>query len=99
MYGSVVMSHACGKTFEQYCQDDLLRLAVERALGVIGEAFSKLRAEDPSVFESITEAKKIVGLRNRLIHGYDSVDDEIVWDVVSVDLPPFISKIQTLLSP
>ena len=44
--------------------------------------------DDDSLLEAIPELPRIVGLRNRLIHGYDSVDPELVWDIVKTKIPP-----------
>jgi uncharacterized protein with HEPN domain len=65
----------------------MLRAAVERKLEIIGEAFAKLENAEPAVTEKFPELRKIVGLRNRIIHGYDTVDEELVWDVVKNKLP------------
>jgi uncharacterized protein with HEPN domain len=42
---------------------------------------------------------QIVGLRNRLIHGYDNVDFDILWEIVTKDLPPLIAELEKILSP
>ncbi len=70
------------KDFSDYESDLLLRSGVERQLEIIGEALSKASNEDESIVDSIPELPKIVSLRNRIIHGYDSVDEEIVWDII-----------------
>jgi uncharacterized protein with HEPN domain len=41
---------------------------------------------------------QVVGLRNRLIHGYDSVDFDILWQIVTRDLPPLIATVEEILS-
>jgi uncharacterized protein with HEPN domain len=60
----------------------LLRSAVERQLEIIGEALSRAAEDDKTLIDRIPELPRIVGLRNRIIYGYDSGNDEIVWDVV-----------------
>lgn len=65
-----------------YDETLIVRSAVERQLEIIGEALNRAAAADPNLNEQISELRKVVALRNRLIHGYDAVDDEIVWDVV-----------------
>jgi len=59
---------------------------------------SKLRDCEPAVFAAITEGSAIVGFRNRLIHGYDTVDDAIVWDVVQKKLPTLRTDADRLLA-
>jgi uncharacterized protein with HEPN domain len=62
---------------------------VERQLAIIGEAVRHLQRLDPSL--ALNDAKDIVGMRNRLIHSYDNVDDKLVWQVVRLDLAPLES--------
>jgi uncharacterized protein with HEPN domain len=66
--------------FSEY-QDDLkTKSAVERQLGIIGEAINKLLKIAPEI--KLDSADQIIGLRNRIIHAYDSVDDSIIWVIV-----------------
>ena len=88
---------AAGKNFSDYLADDMLRAAVERKLGIIGEAFAKLEEADPALTENFPELRKIIGMRNRIVHGYDNVDEELVWDVVQNRLPALQQKVEALL--
>ncbi len=87
-----------GKNFPEYEVDEMLRAAVERKLAIIGEAFNQLEAADASVSETFPELRKIVGMRNRIVHGYDSVDEELVWDVVQNRLPLLKKQVEALLA-
>jgi len=60
---------------------------------VVGEACTRLRDRAPDVFERIPSAAQIIGFRNRLIHGYDQVDDAIVWDVISRKMPELLKSL------
>ena len=86
-----------GKNFSDYEADEMLRAAVERKLSVIGEAFNQLETADASVTETFPELRKIVGMRNRIVHGYDSVDEELIWDVVQNRLPLLKQQVDALL--
>ncbi len=86
-----------GKDFLAYETDRMLRSAVERQFEVIGEALTKAAITDASLYQKIPELPKIVGLRNRLIHGYDSVDDEILWDIVQTKLPVLKNQVAAWL--
>ena len=88
---------AAGKNFSDYLADDMFRSAVERKLGIIGEAFAKLEEADPALTENFPELRKIIGMRNRIVHGYDNVDEELVWDVVQNRLPTLRQKVEALL--
>jgi uncharacterized protein with HEPN domain len=61
--------------------DELLDLAIVRLLEVLGEAARRVPAEEQTLMPQIPWAA-VISLRNRLIHGYDSVDLDIVWQVV-----------------
>jgi uncharacterized protein with HEPN domain len=75
-------------SLDTFLGSELLRSAVERQLEIIGEALGIAAKEDDSLLDTIPDLPRIVGLRNRLIHGYDSVDPELVWDVVKTKIPP-----------
>ena len=83
-----------GKEIADYARDAMRRAAVERQLEVIGEAMAQLAKSDAPVAEGISEYRRIVALRNILIHGYADVDDRLVWDVVETKLPCFREKSQ-----
>ena len=85
------------KTFTDFQSDDMMRAAVERKLEIIGEAFVRLEESDPAVTERFPELRKIIGLRNRIIHGYDNVDEELIWDVVQNRLPSLQEQVEALL--
>jgi uncharacterized protein with HEPN domain len=73
----------------------MLLRAVERELEIIGEAINRILKTEPQF--PIPESKKIIALRNRVIHGYDSVDNVLVWAVVINHLPALKSKVEALL--
>jgi len=74
----------------------LLKRAIERNLEIIGEAMSRILKEEPLF--PIENAKRIIGLRNQIIHGYDSVSDENIWGIVINHLPKLKIEISSLLS-
>jgi uncharacterized protein with HEPN domain len=92
-----IASFIAGKTRDDYLQDRQLRRAVERDLEIIGEAMSQLRMLDRTTFERIPEASLIIGMRNRLIHAYANVNDQMVWDAATQDVRTLSRVIQSLL--
>jgi uncharacterized protein with HEPN domain len=68
------------KSYDSYRKNTLLRRAIERNLEIIGEAMSRILKEDQDY--EIVHARRIIGLRNQIIHGYDSVSDENIWGIV-----------------
>ena len=87
-----------GKTFDDYLSDPLLRSGVERQLEIIGEAVGKLSRADPQAAATLTGRRRIIALRNILIHGYASVDDRVIWNILDHDLPVLHAEIRALLA-
>jgi len=83
------------RNFNAYVSNKQLRRSVERELEIIGEAVNKILQLDPNI--PIDNARKIVSLRNHVIHAYDSVNNEIVWGIVINHLPKLKETINTLL--
>ena len=73
------------RNFKKYESSKLLRRAVERELEIIGEATNRILKIDSTI--DISNARRIVDLRNFVIHAYDSVDDVIIWGILIKDLP------------
>lgn len=71
--------------FNDYCLDLKTQSAVERQLGIIGEAVNKFDQLHPEL--SLENARKIIGFRNRLIHAYDAVDSSMIWAILVNHLP------------
>lgn len=71
--------------FSTYQNDLKTKRAVERNLEIIGEAMSRVLKKDSSIVFS--NSRKIVDTRNRIIHGYDTVSDEIMWSITNDHLP------------
>ncbi|MDX9948588.1 MAG: DUF86 domain-containing protein [Bacteroidales bacterium] len=84
------------KTYENFKSNAILRRAVERNLEIIGEAMNRLLKEDPEF--SIENAIRIIGLRNQIIHGYDSVSDENIWGIVTLHLPKLKTEVNSLIN-
>ena len=74
----------------------VLQLALVRLVEIVGEAANRLTVEDQSRYPSIPW-REIVGMRNRLVHGYDAIDLNVLWDTVQVDLPQLIDELERIL--
>jgi uncharacterized protein with HEPN domain len=92
-----ILAFTEGKTFQDYKQEKLLRSGVERQFEIIGEALNRLNKTAPDVANQVSHNKRIISFRNILIHGYDVVEDAVVWDIVSKALPLLNSQIVKLL--
>ncbi len=86
-----------GKERERLSRDRLLELALVRLVEIIGEAASKVSPEGKQLFPSIPW-REVVNMRNRLIHGYDSIDLDVLWDTIDVDLPELITILEDILN-
>ncbi len=83
------------KFFFEYQEDKLLRRGIEREIEIIGEATNRIFKIDPNIH--IENARQIVDTRNWVIHGYDKVDDVVIWGIVSNHLPKLKKEIEELL--
>lgn len=83
-------------TYNEYWEDKKTQSAVERQLGIIGEAVNKFDSIHPEI--KLQNTRKIVDLRNRLIHAYDSVDSAIVWAILKKHIEPIKREVNELLS-
>ncbi len=87
-----------GKTRADLDRDRKLNLSLVRLLEIVGEAARRI-PEDERPSESNIPWTQIVSLRNRLIHGYDSVDFDVLWQILDHDLPPLIQALEKLIPP
>lgn len=84
------------KVFTVYQADLRTKRAVERNIEIIGEAMNRILKRDEKI--KLSSSRKLVDVRNRIIHGYDSVSDEIIWGIIIRHLPTLRNEIETLLS-
>jgi len=83
------------RDFNYYQRDIRTKRAVERNLEIIGEAMSRILKQSDTI--KILNSRKIVDVRNRIIHGYDSVSDETIWGIVVKQIPILKTEIENLL--
>ncbi len=85
-----------GKTQADLPQNRMLELALIRLVEVIGEAATRMGSEMKSSNSQIPW-REIIGMRNRLTHGYDTVDLKVLWDTITEDLPPLITDLEKII--
>jgi uncharacterized protein with HEPN domain len=83
------------KDFIAYKKDLKTKKAVERNLEIIGEAVSRILKYEPNF--QLENAKNIIGTRNRIIHSYDNISDEVVWAIVHRELPNLKLQVEDLV--
>jgi uncharacterized protein with HEPN domain len=71
------------------------RKTIERDIEIIGEAMDRILKADPEI--QITDLRKIVDTRNRIIHGYDVVSDDVIWLIINKSLPVLEKEVKILL--
>ena len=92
----LALNYLEGKTKEKFFQDTQCQDAVIRRLEIIGEAGGRVSVATTTKFPSLPW-KKMVSMRNIMIHEYEDVDLSIVWDTVQNDLPPLITLLEPLI--
>ena len=91
-----IQEFTAGKSLPEYEQSRLIRSATEREFEVIGEALNRLDRLAPDIASMISSKEQIISFRNRIIHGYDSVDDVIVWSIIQNNLPGLCQEVEKL---
>lgn len=84
------------RQYQVFLDDHMFRSALERQVGIIGEAMSKLLTLNPEI--SITNARNIKGTRNYIVHAYDSLQPFTIWGIVINDIPKLKDEVTLLLS-
>jgi len=92
-----LLDATAGKTMQDYETDRIFRSALERELQNIGEALRQLTSHDPNTAARITEHERIIRFRHALVHGYDSVRPELVWDVIVNKLSTLRDELEAML--
>ena len=95
--GTSIVHFVKDKSLHDLKGNDLLRAAIYYKFVVIGEALSRLRAQDEPTTQRITENSRIIGFRNQIIHGYGTIDDEITWRIIEQKLPVLLDELKQLL--
>ncbi len=84
------------KIYEEYLEDIKTKRAIERDLEIIGEAANRIRKKEKSF--KLSNAEKIISTRNRIIHGYDSVSDHMIWSIVINHIPKLKLEVENLIN-
>ena len=87
-----------GVDFQIYAANLLIKSAVERQFIIIGEAINRLKQIDEFAYDKISQAGQIVGFRNILVHGYEVVSDQLVWEVIQKHLKELEELCEQLLN-
>ena len=83
------------RQFQIFLEDTMFRRAIERDISIIGEAVTKILQLDSNI--EISNARKIKGTRNYIVHSYDTLDEATIWGIVINHLPKLKLEVQALL--
>lgn len=86
-----------GITRDEFKRDRQLQLAVQKLIEIVGEALRQAEMSEPEAVTGLATLRRAVDTRNRLIHGYASVDFGVVWDIATKRLPELRTQLQSLL--
>lgn len=86
-----------GQELKDYLDSFLLKSAVERQFEIIGEAMGQMLRTAPELEKRISNCRRMIAFRNVLIHGYASIDDELVWGIVETQLSRLVQEVNSLL--
>lgn len=87
-----------GQSFDTYLANRMLRFAIERGLEIIGEALNYAEDYDANLQNRIPEIRAVIGLRNRIIHGYSEIDHQIIWMAATRRVPELRIRIESVLA-
>src|SRR5436190_17649570 len=82
-----IQQFSTGIDYDVFLRDEMRQAALERKFEILGEALNRAEQSDPELADRLPELRRIIGMRNRIIHGYDAVDEEILWDAVQFKIP------------
>jgi uncharacterized protein with HEPN domain len=91
------MAMAEGKARGDLDTDRMLNLALVKLLEIVGEAASRVGSDEQARHTQIPW-QQLIGLRNRLVHGYDQVDLDILWQILTHDLPPLVEELERIVT-
>jgi uncharacterized protein with HEPN domain len=83
------------RKFAEYAADLKTKRAVERNIEIIGEAVNRILKRDRKFI--LENSQQIIGTRNRIVHGYDKISDDLIWSIVINNLPKLKEEVENLL--
>jgi uncharacterized protein with HEPN domain len=90
--------YIANRSLTDYVDDNYFRHAVERRLEKVGEALVSVRNEEPDIVSLIPDIHRIIGLRNRIVHQYDELNEEQMWFIAVEDAPRIASSLREIVN-
>ncbi len=92
-----IINFTNGLDYSGFLKNKMVQKAVEREFEIIGEPLNRIKKVNSEIMENISEHHRIIGFRNILTHGYDVIDEKLVWDAVTIHLPILQKEIKKLI--
>lgn len=93
-----VAAFVAGEDLDSFLKDRGLQLILQALFSNIGEAMNQARRTDPALSDTLTDLHRIIGMRNRIVHGYDSIDYEVMWYAATERVPRLAESLRQLLA-
>lgn len=93
-----IQTFCAGVSKEAFLADRGLKLIVQKLIEIVGEALRQAHSLDPDMVERIADYRRIINTRNRIVHGYDSVDYGLLWDISRTRIPELERAISRVLA-
>ena len=92
-----ILKYTSNLTYDEYFKNELLLKALERCLGIIGEAANKIDYEFARNYPEV-EWRKMAATRNIIVHNYTGIDYEVMWQIITEDIPELEFQIKNILN-
>lgn len=93
----LIQAYTRGLSLEKFSADRAIQDAVERRFEIIGEALTRCKRHFPAEIIRLGDIQAIIDFRNHLAYRYDTIDSEVVWEIVMDDLPSLLSRVSAVL--
>jgi uncharacterized protein with HEPN domain len=94
----LALEFLAGHSLDDHRVDAMLRSAVERQAEIVGEACRRALTDSPGLRERLPAMSRAIAMRNRIAHGYDLIDDAIVYETVRMHFPPLADGLERELA-
>ena len=92
-----IQQFIAGRTFDDFLNDVYFRSAVERQFEILSESLKAAASRNPELHDQFPELHAIVGLRNRIAHSYDELEEKTIWDAATTEVPTLVPRLVTTL--
>lgn len=92
-----IRQFVAGRSFDEFLSDVYFRSAVERQFEILSESLKAAVSREPDLDDRFPELHAIVGLRNRIAHSYDELEEKTLWDAATIEVPTLVPRLEAAL--